>query len=293
MVVDAPQLWSRWQSAQQDRARRFTDSLLDDERSEDGSHWIVKSHLELLRLIGALQFHNQRCSLWFRGENQRFPYARPRRYRTPGLDSAVVDGMKWMVDAAARSPLLRDRSPLARLAILQHYSVDTSLLDVTSSHEVATSFAFLGSDMDEESPDPHIRVFATPRVTDSVNLFLEIGICTVDLVSELPSYCLRPHVQRAAFIADLEAIRSDLGDSMASTAQRADLDDLCIAHINLRGPAHDYPVRIPIREMLFPEPSDSCRHCSPGSLDDLRGDLLFHKLNCLCSTGSPVVGFPS
>lgn len=293
-VVDASQLWIRWKSAQKDKTKRFSDSLLDDDRSEDGNHWVVKSRIELVRLIGALQFYNQRASLWFRGENRRFKESQPRRYRTGGKGmDAVLRGMEWIQTSAERSALLRDRSPLARLAILQHYNVPTSLLDVSASIDVAAAFAFLAAEGDERPPDSHVRVFVTPRVTDSINLFRDLGACVVDLVAELPSYCLRPHVQRAAFLGHMGAVRSDLGDSMGWYAQLAGLDDLCIAHLKLTGSPREYLLQHPLREALFPAPSNSCRHCRDGTLaDDLCGDLLLHKLRCLCSGGAPVEGFP-
>jgi hypothetical protein len=169
----------------------------------------------------------------------------------------------------------------------------TSLLDVSSSYEAATAFAFEGV-ASNRPKNAHIRVFATPKPTTAVNPFYELEVCVVDLVAELPSYCLRPHVQRAAFIANITGLLSDLSKTSEYTPPPGcDLDDICIAHVRLEGKETDYLVNARIRASLRPKASTSCKHClNRRREDDLSGDLLFHKLGCLSRKDRPTKEFP-
>jgi hypothetical protein len=298
-TVDALEIRERWTVTP--TSVRVDDALLDRQRfralpASRDVVWTVKSRYELIRLVGAVQFFNQRCNLWFRGEPDLHPHARPSRYRDAKRDHLTADGLRWLTQAARASPLIRHRRPLARLAILQHYGVPTSFLDVTSSVDVAATFAlwYPGADgRPQRATRPHLSVFATPRLKDAVNVMESTNLCVVDLVAELPSFVLRPHVQRATFMALRDAALHDLSDTPdRHHPASGDLDVFRLARIHLdfgsrpdRGASDDLT-------RLFPAESRRCRHCTARGkrVDDLNGDLLRHELRCLGEHG--VAGIP-
>jgi FRG domain len=274
-TVDAVALRRRWQSNPDPKPdERLLDAGRFDRRTKV---WTVEGELEMVRLLGALQWQNPRMRLWFRGENSYFPRALPARLRVPAQQSMrTVKGINWLDSHAGKDRALRDRSPLARAAILQHYGCPTSLLDVSASYDVACAFAFART---TPRTSPHLRVYALPRNQHPVTVFDDADVVLVDLNAELPSYCARPHVQQAAFIARCEAVYRDLsGEPRASVAQ-ATVDPLCIAHLRLHfdgGPRFFLPRRH--AGALYPQAGTGCSQC--GKHPDMNSDYLLHILRC-------------
>jgi len=256
----------------------------------DTKVWTIKSELELVRLLGALQWMNPRLKLWYRGEKQFHTSAVPSRLRPEQNANLTTQGVKWLNLHAREDRALRDRSPLARAAILQHYGCPTSLLDISASYEAACAFAFAA----EGSDQSHIRVFALPRHQHAVTVFDDADVVLVDLHAELPSYCMRPHVQQAAFVARRRAVYNDIKEEMPVDLDAALVDELCIAHLRLQfedGYSRFYKPRMQC-DILYPKPSKSCKFC--GKVSDMNGDFLLHFLECLVEEHHEGVpeGFP-
>ena len=269
-VIDAHWLLRRWINQGPSQFDPLVASAPKTLPADPAFVWRVTSQLYLLRLIGALQHANPRCTLWFRGvgEAAHAERACPARSRPPkslNTRAFIRLGLEWIAKLSYESHVFKNRGPLARLAILQHYGARTSFLDVTRDYRVGMFFAFtkLGPCPTLTSPpahsrsiDPHLMVFATPRVTASVNDFAEAGLCVVDLLAEMPSYCLRPHGQHAGFIGLRETVRRDL-DYKSLRGVRSTLDAVCIARIKLD---FDPLTKINVEEM-FPPASENCKFC--------------------------------
>ncbi|MBI4317547.1 MAG: FRG domain-containing protein [Chloroflexi bacterium] len=286
--MDARTLRNRWLSSPDPRQ---DDRLLAKNRFDEGTAvWTVTSEIEMIRLLGALQWHNPRLKLWFRGETKYFPNALPKRLRVSSSDAALTSlGIAWLNSVAGRDRALRDRRSLARAAILQHYGCPTSLLDLSSSYDVACAFAFAAGD---QAP-AHLRVYAVPRHQHAVSVFDDADVVLVDLNAELPSYCARPHVQQAAFLARREAVCQDIEGAAPVDVELAEVDALCIAHILLKfsGAARFYEPRRS-QGVLYPLAGTGCLTC--GKAPDMNGDYLLHILSCYAEkfpNGKPD-GFP-
>jgi hypothetical protein len=264
--------------------------------------WAVESMLELIRLVGALQHQNPQCLLWFRGEDKWYENATPKACREGNNKWYDFLRMtKWFNSNAIEGRLFLNRGELARWAILQHYGAPTPLLDVTTSLRIATACAFYESDdNDSGKPDwnkisesPHISVFATPRPLDGINIFAEIGLCLVDLVAELPSHCLRPHVQRAGFLGLTDIVMDGLDSCKKQPSIReANLDCVCIARICIT--KTDGFLQKPNIDNVFPPASKfaNLKH-NDSKKDDMSGDYLLcalyelNKLNKLSKSSKP------
>lgn len=257
------------------------DPLLGDDRREQKAehHWVwtVKSELELVRLVGALQWQNKDFTLWYRGENKFHPSALPSRFRDKPEDDRTAAAITWMCKNAWRDRALRDREPAERIAILQHYGCHTSLLDLTANLESACAFA-----CDTREGETHLRVYALPRHTRAVTVSEETDTVLVDLRAALPSYFARPHVQSAAFLARRAAAVSDMEGHTRVDPGDGLLDDLCIGHIRLAFDGHSRFYLPRLRAgTLYPMPSKGCRLCSTTNHD---GDFGLHYLRCLAKS---------
>jgi hypothetical protein len=287
-AVDALALRSRWLS---NPDHSLVDPLLKDQRFDQSTKvWTVKSEMELVRLLGALQWQNPRLKLWFRGEKNYFPEALPSRFRVSDVEAKRTnEGIQWLNFHAWRDRALRDRSPMARAAILQHYGCPTSLLDISSSYDVACAFAFEAG----STGDAHLRVYALPRHLHAVTVFDEVDVVLVDLSAELPSYCARPHVQQAAFLARCEAIYADIRGEDRVSRSLGRLDPLCIAKIRLKfdGAPRFYEPRKASR-VLYPSAGSGCRTCR--KKPDMSRDYLLHILKCYAKKyrTKKISGFP-
>ena len=260
-------------------------SSSDDACQSDS--WAVENLLELTRLVGALQNQNPRCLLWFRGEHKRRPNATPKACRSNKEWVDFLEMTKWFKSISGKGRLFNNRGELARWAILQHYGAPTPLLDVTTSLRIATAMALQKIDRKDngklkwvkvKGKVPHISVFATPRPVDGVNIFAEAGLCLVDLVTELPSHCLRPHVQRAGFIGLTDIVMDGLDRrEKKPLVKKASLDCVSIARICITNP-DDF--EIPKIEHVFPPASKYTT--IGGKRDDMSGDYLLRALRELC-----------
>jgi hypothetical protein len=86
-TVDATALRKRWQANPEGNV---VEALLDPDRfNEDTEVWTIKSELELIRLLGGLQWTNQHLKLWYRGENRFYTSAVPSRTR-PEADTGLI-----------------------------------------------------------------------------------------------------------------------------------------------------------------------------------------------------------
>lgn len=288
-TFNAVALHKRWQS---NPDPPLSDALLGSGRfNKITGVWTVDSEIELIRLVGALQWNNPRMKLWFRGEAKYFPKALPKRLRVKSSEATLTNtGIKWLDSVAHLDRALRDRGALARTAILQHYGCPTSLLDVSSSYDVACAFAFAEGD----TGGAHLRVYALPRHQHPVTVFDDADVVLVDLNAELPSYCARPHVQQAAFIARREAVYNDIEGKVRVRKADADVDPLCIAHIRLRfnGAARFYKPR-KAAATLYPRAGEVCSQCRT-KRPDMNNDYLLHILNCFKSPSGlrKPAGFP-
>src|ERR1043166_1475895 len=105
-TVHAAAVHKRWHS---NPDPPLSDALLDSGRFERGV-WTVRSELELIRLVGALQWHNPRMKLWFRGEAKYFANALPKRLRVKSPDANLTKcGIRWLASVAHLDRALRDR----------------------------------------------------------------------------------------------------------------------------------------------------------------------------------------
>jgi len=281
-------VWNRWRR----RPEAGTDPLIEDDRW-NGNVWLVRSELELVRLVGGLHWLNPKLMLWFRGEHGYYERALPSRLRGRKDPALTVRGMRWLNEQAARDRALRDRSQLARAALLQHYGCPTSFLDVTSSLETACAFAFPSSDNDLRHTG-HVRVYALPRHTSAVTTFDETDVVLVDLRAEMPSYCLRPHVQQGGFMARTEAAFTDISEKDPTRIDDGSLDELCIGHIRLAFDGYErfFLPRL-LASSLYPPASDRCNVCPDEP--DLSKDYVLHLLRCLAGkqiTEAPPADFP-
>jgi len=256
--------------------------------------WAVENLLELTRLVGALQHQNPQCLLWFRGEHNRHSSATPKACRDKNQWDTFLATSSWFDCVSGQGRLFSNRSELARWAILQHYGVPTPLLDVTTSYRIATAFAFRKPEINNDTgklkwsenvgDSPHISVFATPRPLDGINIFPEASLCLVDLVAELPSHCLRPHVQRAGFLGLTDIVMAGLDHYEKPSKEEAKLDCVRIARICFRQPDKFEALNI---EHFFPPASRETT--VGGKRDDMSGDYL---LRALYELRPPKDGFP-
>ena len=277
-TVNAVALHERWLT---NPDAPVSDALLDTTRfNMKTGVWTVENEIELVRLLGALQWHNPGMKLWFRGEAKYYRKALPKRVRVKSSEAKLTNvGIKWLDSVAHLDRALRDRGALARAAILQHYGCPTSLLDVSSSYDVACAFSFAEGDTGKA----HLRVYALPRHQHAVTVFGIPDVVLVDLSAELPSYCARPHVQQAAFIARREAVYNDIEGKVPVRQAEADVDPLCIAHIRLqfKGAARFYKPR-KATATLYPKAGLECSRCKT-KRPDMNNDYLLHILDCFQS----------
>ncbi|HEY3307738.1 MAG TPA: FRG domain-containing protein [Desulfuromonadaceae bacterium] len=182
----------------------------------------IYSYTELLRKVAALAYYNKQYSLLFRWQSNDFMYNAngeggihshlyPSILRTvPGIANSPVD-MKFVLKrrfailAEAEKKLKASakigetrRDQTLRWALLQHYEVcPTPLLDVTSSLQIALSFALADS-----RDDTLLFVLAVPQITGIVAVSLESETQVVRLSQICPPEALRPHFQEASLIGN-------------------------------------------------------------------------------------------
>ena len=108
-------------------------------------------------------------------------------------------------------------------------------------------------------------------------------MCLVDLTAELPSFCLRPHMQRAGFLATYEAALYDRERTLLLDLDMADLNSLLIARIRLKFGSAEWEFLEGERRFMFPPapPLGHCRLCGDEAANDNNHDLMLHKLWCL------------
>jgi len=277
------------------------DKCADYDKNVCPNYWVVKSWFEFIRLVGALQYNNPKYLLWFRGENKRHTNATPKAFRSVEYWNDFLKTSKWFDSNSGKGRLFNNRSKLARWAILQHYGAPTPLLDVTTSLRIAIFNALVQpkanntNNKDEKNKkdvSPNISVFITPRPLDGINIFAEIGLCIVDLTAELPSHCLRPHVQRAGFLGLTDKVMKGLvtnteKPSKKLLAEEASLDCVRIARICIPKAMSDHFKKLECEDVFPPaskytiignkyKKEDIIRNES--KTDDMSGDYLLRAL---------------
>jgi hypothetical protein len=181
----------------------------------------VRSYFELLRKVAALNFHNPRFRLLYRGQPQDFKKDKdgihsslyPSILRSPKdapKDAAYLDKQFERLHQAERllDQKLQDRwfsqNQIVRWAILQHYEVcSTPLLDLTLSLQTALSFA-----VPEGSTNGFLYVFAFPQIAGSVSISIESMTQVIDLCHLCPPVALRPHFQSGFLAGDYPSYSS-------------------------------------------------------------------------------------
>lgn len=184
---------------------------------------LVTSYVELLQKVAALNYHNSRLRLLFRGQSRDYKFnihgdqgihsclypslLRPTLgiKREEALDQSFAK-LKKAEDLLKDAFFVEDihRHQLIRWAILQHYEVcSTPLLDVTLSLQSALSFALQG-----EVDDGYLFVLAFPQLTGPVSVALESMTQVVDLCQVCPPEALRPHFQAGLLVGDYPLVTS-------------------------------------------------------------------------------------
>jgi len=117
-------------------------------------------------------------------------------------------------------------------------------------------------------------------------VFDDADVVLVDLNAELPSYCARPHVQQAAFIARHQAVYNDIEGRVRVRRANADVDPLCVAHISLRfnGAARFYKPR-KVAATLYPRATKMCSQCLTKRPDMNSDYLLLQESEWTSQTG--------
>lgn len=162
----------------------------------------VSSYLTLLHKVAALQYHNSRFRLLFRG--QPCDYMLDRNGQ-PGIHSSLYPSvlrgtpniqttkeyLDERFDVLVRAEeLLKEKlrvrdihqNQIVRWAILQHYEVcPTPLLDITSSLQTAMTFAIGSGDR-----QGFLYVLAFPQLTGSISVPVESMTQVIDLCHLCP-----------------------------------------------------------------------------------------------------------
>jgi hypothetical protein len=178
----------------------------------------VNSYVELLEKIAALNYHNSRYRLLFRGQSRDYRFnihgeegGRSNLYpsilrATPGTRRDVLLDRRFARLKRAEQLLISNLKVadvrslrVVRWAILQHYGVcETPLLDVTLSLQSALSFA----SEDGESSDGFLYVLAIPHISGPVSISTESMTQVIDLSQICPPGALRPHFQSGILMGD-------------------------------------------------------------------------------------------
>ncbi|MCB9952670.1 MAG: FRG domain-containing protein [Planctomycetaceae bacterium] len=183
----------------------------------------VNSYLELLHKIAALQYHNPRFQILFRGQSKDY---RLKRTGKPGAHSSLYPSilraasdqvkdtsvllerfkrLKKAEDSLKDKLRVRDihQNQIVRWAILQHYEVcETPLLDVTPSIQTALTFAI------GDGGSGFLYAFAFPQLTGVVSVSVESMTQVIDLCRVCPPNARRPHFQYGMLAGDYPAYSS-------------------------------------------------------------------------------------
>ena len=203
----------------------------------------VSSYQDLLKKIAALNFYNSSLHLYYRGQDHDYQVVRdkskvpirsnlypkilrnlPSRKGERSARIAQRTDVLRKADSIVRSELSDGyihRHRLVRWAILQHYEVcATPLLDVTSSLQIALSFAVPTS-----GTDGFLFVLGLPHQSGPISTSVESMTQIVDLAKICPPQVTRPHFQSAAFLADYP-LGLDI-DDLVQKAPRVDANFAC------------------------------------------------------------------
>jgi hypothetical protein len=201
----------------------------------------VKGYRELLRKIAQLNFYNPGLDLFFRGQRSDHQVRKSGKYIRSNLYPKILRGLAIpkerrsktiaervsvlkkadaaFLDEASDAYIHRQR--LARWAILQHYEVcATPLLDVTSSLQVALSFA-----VPTGKGAGYLFAFGLPTGTGPISTSIETMTQVVNLTKICPPDALRPHFQCAMFLVDYPLALDP--DDLAARAPRVEANFAC------------------------------------------------------------------
>jgi len=178
---------------------------------------VVRSYVELLTKVAALQYHNPRFRFLFRGQREDYRLnlrgekaARSLLYPSILRPDGSKERRSLLVDRFSRLERLErelvkrlsvdeiHHDRIIRWAILQHYEIaPTPLLDVTLSLQIALSFALANN-----AGDGFLFALAVPHLSGPISVSIESGTQVVDLSQACPPDALRPHFQSGFLITD-------------------------------------------------------------------------------------------
>ena len=189
----------------------------------------VSSYTDLLRRVATIAYYNRQFSLLFRGQSRDHAldaqgragvhsHLYPSIFRTvPAVSGAaapmrqvyerrfaiLLEAERLLKATASSGAISRDQ--VLRWALLQHYDVcPTPLLDVTSSLQVAVSFA-----LEKSASDGVLYVLGVPHLASAVSVSLESGTVVVRLDQVCPPEVLRPHFQEGSLIGTYPALETE------------------------------------------------------------------------------------
>jgi hypothetical protein len=173
----------------------------------------VDKYEDLVEKIAIITFHNPELNLFCRGQPKDYKIGNlsslfPSLYREEfknrkslfdKLNDVYIEKLlKYHLFQNKNQRLnsigqrIRCNSEVA-WSILQHYGIDTPLLDITQSLHVALSFASKKTD----GKWGYIYVFGLPNINGHVSYFAYEGLVLVKLQSACPPSAKRPHYQEA------------------------------------------------------------------------------------------------
>lgn len=189
----------------------------------------VHSYTDLLRKVAALAYYNKEFSFLFRGQSSDYmldangepgihSHLYPSILRTVKDISKSAVNMKFVLkqrfrilavaerklkDCARIGEISRDQ--LLRWALLQHYEVcPTPLLDITSSLQVAVSFA-----VENQRDSAILYILAVPQIAGVVSVSIDAGTQVIRLSQVCPPEALRPHFQEASLIGNYPSLETE------------------------------------------------------------------------------------
>ncbi len=170
----------------------------------------VHTYSELIQKLAKLAYYNPEHVLLYRGQSKDYPEdgrttLYPSMYRSMGTSYndelkrryQVLEGVErrlWELLQGSEHWDRVGRNQGARWAVLQHYEVcDTPFLDVTSSLQVACSFACGGSDHSADFAS--LYVLGLPQISGAITVANAQALQVIRLNGVCPPDTLRPYLQ--------------------------------------------------------------------------------------------------
>ena len=172
---------------------------------------VVRGFEELIDRIAKLGFRNPQFNLMYRGQNEDHqPQGSTSLFPSIWRLKPNLRRKRWELLSQATEELLELPSlhynekrhlraiPERSWTVLQHYGIQTPLLDVTQSVRVATTFATENYDNDtsrNSNPYGYVYVFGMPNLFQGTTISLDDSLILLKLQSVCPESARRPHLQ--------------------------------------------------------------------------------------------------